>query len=393
MVDGSGLRTNKNALSHSPFLPPAEHDEELTAANTREDRLKLIVSRLEYIQISSDIHHEHTDYVDMPDYDLIEEISNYVSNIKSLLPDRLKHISNYLTIPREDHFSSESIVEKKIVNCASPDAVFALQIAKTQPEAAIGIILKYPGMFNPGFKQQQNEAFYFCVAAGQAAIYAHDAEVRVKQPGILEEKVEEISAFTARVRDEIDSAIVSANESAAAAEVAVESAQTAESVLSAAVATMRPKALWDDRIKHYSRMRNFSLAGFLVLAGGATAALIYYGPDLINRFTTGTGGLNLPAGLVTLFIVGSAFFALRLVGRMYTTAMARCEDARERSAMVETFLGLGSEEGAKLTEEERLIMLTALFRPGPGEPTDDSGTQHLLELLTKQVRSRPTSTS
>jgi hypothetical protein len=46
-------------------------------------------------------------------------------------------------------------------------------------------------------------------------------------------------------------------------------------------------------------------------------------------------------------------------------------------------LNLVATKEAEMTEGERAVMLTALFRPAPGQPTDDAAPQTLLELIGK----------
>ena len=51
--------------------------------------------------------------------------------------------------------------------------------------------------------------------------------------------------------------------------------------------------------------------------------------------------------------------------------------------MVTTYLALLKEGPGAATPEERLLVLNALFRPGPGDTSDDSPPSELLEIMKK----------
>ena len=77
------------------------------------------------------------------------------------------------------------------------------------------------------------------------------------------------------------------------------------------------------------------------------------------------------------------FWVLRLVSRIFVSNLASMSDAAERSIMISTFLALLADKNEPVKTEERLLILQAIFRRGPGMPGDDAPPPNLLELLTR----------
>ena len=64
----------------------------------------------------------------------------------------------------------------------------------------------------------------------------------------------------------------------------------------------------------------------------------------------------------------TALWTLRHIGRLFVTNFERSGDATMRQKMATTFLALTEEGSEKITSEERLMVLEALFRaPAPSK--------------------------
>jgi hypothetical protein len=77
----------------------------------------------------------------------------------------------------------------------------------------------------------------------------------------------------------------------------------------------------------------------------------------------------------------AAFWLLRAVSRLFVQQTQRMGDAFERNTMVKTYLALLTEPNHKVEAAERLVILQALFRPGPDDPPDSEGSAGMLDAL------------
>lgn len=74
-------------------------------------------------------------------------------------------------------------------------------------------------------------------------------------------------------------------------------------------------------------------------------------------------------------------WVLRHMARMFADNIADARDAAQRSALTSTFLALSTQEKVSFSDNERAIIVQALFRPSPAQPTEDGVPVPLLELL------------
>lgn len=84
--------------------------------------------------------------------------------------------------------------------------------------------------------------------------------------------------------------------------------------------------------------------------------------------------------LIVLPLALVIWFA-RLLVRYMTRSLALADDARLRQAMMDTFLRLDVD--SDLSKEERNVMLSALYRPGPGQAPDLPDFPNVIELINK----------
>jgi hypothetical protein len=78
--------------------------------------------------------------------------------------------------------------------------------------------------------------------------------------------------------------------------------------------------------------------------------------------------------------LGAAWF-LRLISRFINSNQLLADDARHRQAMTRAYLALVADKNSKVTENDRLVMLTALFRPLPGGQSEDVAPPSILDIL------------
>lgn len=144
------------------------------------------------------------------------------------------------------------------------------------------------------------------------------------------------------------------------------------------------KNLWRQRTRAHLF---WMLGSFAVLAVGIAALvwviLAYALPALepgIFEILTRSAYPTQKLVLITLCVIGAAW-ALRFVARSIIENMTLRADAQHRQSMLDTYLALRGEVGLK--DEERLIILTALFRPLPGQQADENPPTVVGETLQK----------
>ncbi|WP_336814902.1 DUF6161 domain-containing protein [Bosea sp. MMO-172] len=87
--------------------------------------------------------------------------------------------------------------------------------------------------------------------------------------------------------------------------------------------------------------------------------------------------------LISLCVIGAAW-VLRFVARSIVDNMTLRADAQHRQSMLDTYLALRGEVGLK--DEERAIILTALFRPLPGQAPDENPPTPAGEAFQKLIQ-------
>ncbi|MBB3832632.1 hypothetical protein FHR55_000798 [Xanthomonas arboricola] len=79
---------------------------------------------------------------------------------------------------------------------------------------------------------------------------------------------------------------------------------------------------------------------------------------------------------------------LRILGRLLSESLALMRDASERRTLVMTFLALmrdNSTGQSVIKDEDRILILHALFRPSSGAVVDDAPPVHWFDLLSSRV--------
>ena len=84
--------------------------------------------------------------------------------------------------------------------------------------------------------------------------------------------------------------------------------------------------------------------------------------------------------IVALSFVAGAWI-LRLIGRFVVENFNYATDAQQRRMILQTFLTLVGTPEAEMKDGERALILSALFRPAPGQSADDPTPTTLAELL------------
>jgi hypothetical protein len=147
------------------------------------------------------------------------------------------------------------------------------------------------------------------------------------------------------------------------------------------LALLAPTEYWRTRATtHKEKARNYAIA-FGVTIAVALALFSFLAIGHLANPGTGSVVLVLLPVIVPAF---AAIWVLRMLGRMLSENLAISQDAAERETMVKTFLALMRDETtgkSVVTDEDRRLILQALFRPSSVTATDDSPPVHWFEAL------------
>jgi hypothetical protein len=154
-----------------------------------------------------------------------------------------------------------------------------------------------------------------------------------------------------------------------------------------------PVEYWEaKRIRHTKLAQNFAFASSALVVGAVLAVVVGALPAfeyITSREATAptTAGSVYLAHLKVLVVMGvpifSGFWILRVLSRLFHMNVGAMADADERTTMVRTYLALFDEK--KLSEQDRILILQALFRPTTQTP-DDSPPPNWFDLLMQRIK-------
>jgi hypothetical protein len=160
------------------------------------------------------------------------------------------------------------------------------------------------------------------------------------------------------------------------------------------IATEQAVEIWRERLKQHEERRKGLLRG--VIAAFVIVALLillelwlmrpgHFLSDLASAFGSDAWIRFALLGLPVL----AGIWVVRMLSVLYRVDVAGAQDAGERVAMVETLYALHAERRTAPTDAERMLVMHALFRPGPSGDHDPSLPNTLLEHIAKMaVRDR-----
>lgn len=144
---------------------------------------------------------------------------------------------------------------------------------------------------------------------------------------------------------------------------------------------LAPTEYWTKRAVQYRRQ-----AWLFAIAFGAVlvVALIlfgYFGLTQLGRSDSKSVTLTILPVIIPLF---AGVWVLRIIGRQLSESLMIMKDAQERETLVKTFLALMRDETtgkSVVKDEDRVLILEALFRQSRVTSTDDSPPLSSLETL------------
>jgi hypothetical protein len=150
-----------------------------------------------------------------------------------------------------------------------------------------------------------------------------------------------------------------------------------------------PATYWTGRAKMQTAISCAAFVGFTAIGVSAAYGLWSNWAGILvlvaasSSGTTATAGTDfnlLPAAMLTVPAI-LLLWLLRLVSRIFTSALGSARDAALRGTLIQTYLSLMGEPDAGMQEPDRLLILQALFRPEHSGSDDDAPPPNLLEII------------
>lgn len=179
---------------------------------------------------------------------------------------------------------------------------------------------------------------------------------------LTKEKLTELDTVVAKKITEIDAAISKAREDA---------------IFKGA------SQLWSDKARRHTGAYLLGFVAILVSLSIVATTAKEYGPGFIKAMPVNETTHDI--SYIAILLVGLIFVALawvfRMLGRFVLDNFTLASDARQRQMILQTFLNLVGTPDAKMQDGERVLILSAIFRPVAGQGPDDPAPSSLLDLM------------
>jgi hypothetical protein len=211
------------------------------------------------------------------------------------------------------------------------------------------------------------------------------------------------NAMLRNAKEDAASITGSINQVIAGLNAELEAASARLSALQERLATMSAKKLWDRRAKSNAAafwISTFVLGALLIGVPIWAMTNLDWTLGLLTRIveTTMRGLPADPAGplyalsIATRLVVPTLpiilyLWVIRLIVRFNLRSLALMDDATQRDTMMDTYFHLIEKQAA--IKEDRALILAALFRPLPGQGTDNVEPPNFTEFVTKAMGQNP----
>jgi len=218
----------------------------------------------------------------------------------------------------------------------------------------------------------------------------------------MKQTLDTLESRTNTIKADLQNIFESARQATARlAEVDIK-AEASEGNLAAFMEAARARGNFESIMIHWAdrgRQSAWAFWGSAVVLGICLVALpviALYNADPVIAFLhklADVAAADLPAephaGQIALSTIGRLvvvtlpialyFWMIRLIVRFNTRSLLLMDDARQRSTMLETYYRMIEKQAA--TEQERALVLQALFRPAPGHGADTVEPPNFTEVL------------
>jgi len=264
-----------------------------------------------------------------------------------------------------------------VLIAGTPAAATVLALKESDQEAfAISSIL--------GSSDELNNSYRLRIAAGgtglspRALVKAGAARYPMAN---LDPTPEDI-AHARKLRDEWQSELTELRAQGRLVKAQAEAVKSIEKTYRDGLQLHASVKYWNDRArKAFVAARQSGLAFALLLAIYLMFAINIIAPLVANMQANSA---LVEIALVTLPSL-AFFWGMKLVARIYVQSVARNGDANERATLIQAYLALGVDTTTPPSPEERLLLIRAICRPGPGDPVEEAPQDAILDQLLKRV--------
>ena len=139
-------------------------------------------------------------------------------------------------------------------------------------------------------------------------------------------------------------------------------------------------SLWSDKAQVHQWAFFLWLVLFVVTAGAAAVYGVTHMKEIGEALPRDKDNVIPYSSLVFIAVpVLAVAWILRIFSRFINNQQVLNDDARHRSAMTSTYLSLLADKS--MSEKDRVIMLSAIFRPLPGAQTEEVAPPTILDLM------------
>lgn len=203
---------------------------------------------------------------------------------------------------------------------------------------------------------------------GSAAAELREHEKKVESAS--KKWLQEVDGLKKTTRDELDSLVSS---------------------LETRIGTDAAQKLWKTKNEEHDSASWLYLKRLLIALGVGTVSfpfLVWILASILDVSLT-----DFSAGLIVVLFLPlvALLWLLRLIAGLYRSNRDRADDAAERVAMIETFISLQAHGG--INEEERAVVLQALFRPfarGPEETLPNPAWEAIIKRIEQSKQATTT---
>lgn len=308
-------------------------------------------------------------------------------------PAAIRHALSYFSEDRNDY------AWRALCSAIPADAI-ALTLAETDPDAALMGMAARARVEDPIFSLEPHKRAYVLLDLIRYAKAADSGEAEeatldtfqgvierlvqrwhlnidqdIQRIAKLEEELKERSNHLAELLKEQRNEHENLRDGHATTMKAIEEKFLKEMVLRG------PVQYWSDRA---STGRNVALAWLAAFVGSAYFMFTTVrdsGHALLNLLKDDQGQIGLAGAPLLIGALIPMVWGLRQLARLFSDNLADSRDARQRASLTSTFLALTTKEGVTFSDQERAIVIAALFRPSPAQPADDGVPLPVIELL------------
>lgn len=146
-----------------------------------------------------------------------------------------------------------------------------------------------------------------------------------------------------------------------------------------------PALTWANIAKKKTTVWSWWLAAFAFLVAIPLVLAVAYLPtivDILGKLTAGANGTFSIAGLAVVTVPALLYaWLLKNISRIFIQNLNLADDAAHRRSLALTYMGLLQDEKHPAADQDRAIILNALFRPIPPQIGDEGPPAGVIDLI------------